>query len=138
MKKVTVKVDEATYHDARLWAALQDTSVSALVRGFLISLAQCGSEFERLHREEIRLREQVVHFEAGNQLTRDALHQRGVWWSPISIDASVFSGLSAAILPKSTDDDGLTNCLTSGIFRFGFRSYGRSKSGPPTFSNPFR
>ena len=78
MKKVTVKVDEATYHDARLWAAQQDTSVSALVRGFLISLAQCGSEFERLHREEIRLREQVVHFEAGNQLTRDALHQRGV------------------------------------------------------------
>ena len=78
MKKITVKVDEATYRDACRWAAQQDTSVSALVRGFLISLAQCGSEFERLHREEIGLREQVVGFRADNQLSRDALHERGV------------------------------------------------------------
>lgn len=77
MKNITVTVDDATYRHARLCAAQQDTSVSALVRGFLTNLAQGESEFERLHREELRLRDQVLDFRGGDQLSRDALHERG-------------------------------------------------------------
>ena len=36
MKNITVSVDDETYRRARIKAAERDTSVSALVRGFLI------------------------------------------------------------------------------------------------------
>lgn len=75
MKNITVTVDDATYRHARICAAQHDTSVSALVKGFLMSLGE--NEFEQLHREEVQLREQVRIFRAGNQLSRDALHERG-------------------------------------------------------------
>ena len=39
MKNITVSVDEETYRRARIRAAELDTSVSALVRGYLRSLA---------------------------------------------------------------------------------------------------
>ena len=76
MKNITVTVDDTTYRHARLCAAQQDTSVSALVKGFLTSLSQGESEFERLRREEMGLREQVVEFRGDDRLSRDALHER--------------------------------------------------------------
>lgn len=42
MKNITVSVDEETYRRARIRAAEEDTSVSALVKGFLIELAATG------------------------------------------------------------------------------------------------
>lgn len=42
MKNITVSVDEGTYRRARIRAAELDTSVSALVRGYLRSLAEDG------------------------------------------------------------------------------------------------
>ena len=77
MKNITVTVDDATYRHARLCAAQQDTSVSALVKGFLTSLSQGESEFERLRREEMGLREQVVDFKGGDRASRDVLYERG-------------------------------------------------------------
>lgn len=38
MKNITLKVDDATYHRARICAAKAGTSVSAMVRDFLNSL----------------------------------------------------------------------------------------------------
>ncbi|MCF6311280.1 MAG: DUF6364 family protein [Verrucomicrobiales bacterium] len=35
MKNITLKVDDETYRKARIWAAQEGTSVSALVREFL-------------------------------------------------------------------------------------------------------
>jgi plasmid stability protein len=77
MKNITVSLDDETYRRARVKAAEQDTSVSALVRRFLTDLAQEESEFERLKREEGALREKITRFSAADRLSRDAAHARG-------------------------------------------------------------
>lgn len=78
MKKITVSVDDDTYRRARLKAVERDTSVSAMVRAFLEETAWGESEADRLKREEARLRRQIVAFTAGDRLSRDDLHERGV------------------------------------------------------------
>jgi len=77
MKNITVSLDDETYRRARVKAAEQDTSVSALVRRFLTELAQEESEFERLKREERVLREKITRFSAADRLSRDGAHARG-------------------------------------------------------------
>ena len=57
-------------------AAEHDTSVSALVRTFLGSLAAAETDFERLAREEIELRKRIKDFSAGDRLSRDELYAR--------------------------------------------------------------
>lgn len=52
-------------------AAQRDTSVSALVRRFLLELASGESETERLKRQERELRERIVAFRASDRLSRD-------------------------------------------------------------------
>jgi phage shock protein A len=58
-------------------AAQRDTSVSALVKGFLIELTAGETNAERLKREERALREQITEFRASDRLSRDDLHRRG-------------------------------------------------------------
>jgi hypothetical protein len=43
MKNITISVDDATYLQARVFAAWQNTSVSALFRQFLESLGDSSS-----------------------------------------------------------------------------------------------
>ena len=76
VKNITVSLDEETYRRARMKAAEQDTSVSALVRRFLTDLVAGESENERLKRQEHVLRERIT-FRAGDRLSRDAVHRRG-------------------------------------------------------------
>ena len=47
MKNITLKIDDETYRKARVRAAEQGTSVSAMVRDFLVR--QAGEEDERKH-----------------------------------------------------------------------------------------
>lgn len=77
MKNVTVSLDDETYRRGRMRAAERGASLSALVREFLDQLGGTETEFERLRREEARLRGQVSAFEAANREGRDALHGRG-------------------------------------------------------------
>ena len=77
MKNITVSIDEDTYRRARMKAAAQDTSVSALVRRFLTELASGESDAERLKREERELRARISAFSAGDRLPRDDAHGRG-------------------------------------------------------------
>lgn len=77
MKNITVTVDDETYRRARIKAAELETSVSALVKGYLVDLAREESEFERLAARERELRERIVSFRAGDRLSREALHERG-------------------------------------------------------------
>lgn len=77
MKNITVTVDDDTYRRARIKAAAEDTSVSAVVRQFLIDFAASETEFERLKREEQGLRAQISTFRAADRLSRDDLHARG-------------------------------------------------------------
>ena len=76
MKNLTVSLDEEVYRRARIRAAERDTSVSALVRNFLVDLASHESEAERLKREEARLRESIDAFRASDRVGRDDLHRR--------------------------------------------------------------
>ncbi len=76
MKNITVSIDDETYRRARMKAAEQDTSVSALVRRFLTELTAVESDIERLKREERELRARINSFTAGNRLSRDDVHER--------------------------------------------------------------
>ena len=76
MKNITVSIDDETYRRARMKAAEQDTSVSALVSQFLTELTAVASDTERLKREERELRARINSFTAGNRLSRDDVHER--------------------------------------------------------------
>ena len=77
MKNITVSVDDETYRRARVKAAEQDTSVSALVKRFLAELAATESNAERLKREERQLRARIATFSAADRLSREDIHERG-------------------------------------------------------------
>jgi len=76
MKNITVTVDDETYRRARIKAAEQDTSVSALVKRFLGELAADESEAERLRRQERLLRATITAFRAADRVPRDGAHAR--------------------------------------------------------------
>jgi len=76
MKNLTVSLDDETYRRARMIAAERDTSVSALVKRFLVELASGESEFERLKRQEQEIRERITDFRASENVPRDELYNR--------------------------------------------------------------
>lgn len=83
MKTITISVDEETYRLARIEAAERGTSVSALVRDYLVDLAQNQmpeSEFDRLQRLQSQTLA-AIHargggFRAADNLPRGDLHRR--------------------------------------------------------------
>ncbi|MEO5348117.1 MAG: hypothetical protein H7836_00475 [Magnetococcus sp. YQC-3] len=76
MKNITVTLDDEIYRQARIKAASMGTSVSAMVRQFLVQTASGESENERLKREERALREAIPMFTAGNRSSRDEAYDR--------------------------------------------------------------
>jgi hypothetical protein len=76
MKNITVTVDDETYQRARMKAAERNTSVSGLVKRFLIELAAGESDAEYLKREERALRERIGALRAGDRLSREDVHRR--------------------------------------------------------------
>jgi uncharacterized protein YdaU (DUF1376 family) len=76
MKNITVSLDDDIYRRARMVAAERDTSISALVKQFLMGLGSGESEVERLKREERALRERITSFRASDRVSRDELHDR--------------------------------------------------------------
>jgi hypothetical protein len=83
MKNITVPVDEETYRLSRIKAAEAGTSVSALVRSYLVQLVQgrtSETRFDRLRKlqdetlEAIRTRGGGLR--AADNLSRIALHER--------------------------------------------------------------
>ena len=78
MKNITVSLDDETYRNARMKAAELDTSVSALVKRYLVELGASETEFQRLKRLEQELRARVpADFRAADNLVRDQVHERG-------------------------------------------------------------
>jgi len=76
MRNLTVSLDDQTYRRARMIAAQRDTSVSALVKRFLLDLTSEETEFERLKRLEQETRERIKDFSASENLSRDDLYDR--------------------------------------------------------------
>lgn len=75
VKKVTISLDDAVYRRTRIKAAEAGRPLSALVRE---ALDTGETEFERLHRRELELREKLKGsgFRASDRLSRDELYDR--------------------------------------------------------------
>lgn len=76
MKNITVAVPEDIYRKARVKAAELDTSVSALVREFLVNLGSDESDFDRRKRLQDEVLKTIKFFRARDRLSRDELHDR--------------------------------------------------------------
>jgi plasmid stability protein len=76
MRNITVTLEDELVRRAKVRAAMEDSSVSAVVRRFLEDYARTETEFERLRRNEIRLRQETPDFSASNRLDRDTVHDR--------------------------------------------------------------
>lgn len=80
MKNITISVDEETYRQARIIAAQRDASVSALVRGFLVSLTDTEAPVRDPVREQEDLLKRIASrhpgFKASDRLSREALYER--------------------------------------------------------------
>jgi plasmid stability protein len=72
MKNITLKIDDETYRKARIRAAHEGTSVSAMVRDFLIR--QAGEEEDRETRRIAALDELYRIAEARGQVRAEPLH----------------------------------------------------------------
>lgn len=78
MKNITISVPDEVYRDARIRAAEQDSSVSALVAEYLRSLSDRESEFTRLEAQQRQVQSEIQRFRAGDRLDRDELHARAL------------------------------------------------------------
>ena len=76
MKNITVTVDDEIYQRARIKAAEQNTSVSALVKAYLAKLTEEESDLERRKRLQRETLAAIHTFSAGDRLSRDEVHDR--------------------------------------------------------------
>ncbi len=78
MRNLTLSVPDEVYRKARVKAAEQGRSLSALVAEFLSSLAKADEEFERLVSQEEQVLSEIEDFRAGDRLGRGEVHERGL------------------------------------------------------------
>ncbi|MFT4135977.1 hypothetical protein [Microbacterium sp.] len=78
MKNVTVAVPDEVYRRARVRAAEQGTSVSALVTRYLRTLAEEDAEFARLADLQRRTIEAIGTFRASDRVSREDVHARAI------------------------------------------------------------
>ncbi len=76
MKNITVSIDDDLYRKARVRAAELDTSVSAVVRGFLTEFAGEETDYDRRKRLEQATLRSIERFSASDRLSRTELHDR--------------------------------------------------------------
>jgi hypothetical protein len=77
-KNVTVSVPDDVYRLARIRAAEEGSSVSALVASYLRSLGDREDEFTRLEAQQNEVLEEIDRFRARDRLARDELHGRAL------------------------------------------------------------
>jgi hypothetical protein len=76
VKNITVTVEDEVYRRARIRAAQADTSISALVRGYLMQLAgqeDANAQLKELQDKTLR---KIKKFRAADRLDRAAAHER--------------------------------------------------------------
>jgi plasmid stability protein len=78
MRNITVTVPDDVYRQARIRAAEQGRSVSALVTEFLGGLADRDAEHTRLEDLQQRVQREISEFRAGARVGRDEVHDRAV------------------------------------------------------------
>jgi len=75
---ITVTVPDEVYRAARIAAAEQGSSVSALVAGYLRGLSSSRSRFDQLLEQQRAVQASVGAFRAGDRLSRDEVHDRAL------------------------------------------------------------
>ncbi|MGH3186833.1 MAG: hypothetical protein ACRDPY_22045 [Streptosporangiaceae bacterium] len=78
MKNITLSVPDDVYRNARVAAARNDTSVSALVVAYLEQLSGRMDEFARLEALQREVQAGICQFRAGDRLSREEVHDRAV------------------------------------------------------------
>ena len=76
VKNITISIPDDVYRRARIRAAESDSSVSAMVRDFLLHLDGADADFERGRALQAEVLAHVETFRAGDRLSRDAVHER--------------------------------------------------------------
>jgi plasmid stability protein len=76
VKNVTVTLPDDVYRKARIKAAERDTSVSALVREFLMQLGERDAEFDRRKKLQDEVLSRIRRFRASDRLSRYEVHDR--------------------------------------------------------------
>ena len=76
MKNITVVVDDEVYRDARIAAAERGTSVSALVRDYLRTLAKHDDPQAQAANALFEAMDKASGLRAADRLSRDAAHER--------------------------------------------------------------
>lgn len=76
MKNITVSLPDEIYRRARIRAAERDTSLSALVREFLVGLGSREPDFARRKQLQDEVIASIVTFSAEDRLSRNAVHDR--------------------------------------------------------------
>lgn len=78
MRNITLSVPDDVYRAARIRAAEEGRSVSALVADYLRSRTGRGAEWARLEDQQRRIQAQITSFRASDRLPRDQAHDRAV------------------------------------------------------------
>jgi plasmid stability protein len=75
---ITVSLPEDVYRRARIRAAEQNVSLSALVRRILLDVGSAETDFERRKRLQDEVLASVSRFSAAKRLSRDKVHARAL------------------------------------------------------------
>ena len=78
MKNVTISLPDEVYRVARVRAAEEGTSLSAMVAAFLRRVAGREDEFSRLEAQQQEVLAEIESFRGGDRLDRDEIHGRAV------------------------------------------------------------
>lgn len=78
MPNITLVVPSDVLRVARIRAAEQGTSVSAMVREFLLSVAEPDAEFRRLEQLQHSVVAELAGFSAADRLVREDVHDRAL------------------------------------------------------------
>jgi plasmid stability protein len=78
VRNITVSVPDDVYRAARIAAAERDTSVSALVVGYLRGLSGRMRTFSMLEAKQQEVQAEISRFRAADRLSRDQVHDRAV------------------------------------------------------------
>ena len=78
MPNITLTVPAEVLRRARIRAAEQGTSVSGLVREFLVSLAEIDDRFHRLQQLQDEVLDEIEPFSGRDRLSRDEVHERAL------------------------------------------------------------
>lgn len=77
MKNITLSIDDETYRQARIQAAQQGTTVSALVRDYLNALSRRGATEPDKTTALFEALDQATAYQTSSRMSREDAHARG-------------------------------------------------------------